>query len=52
MDDLIECPCCKGSGWLVLYDEANPEDPPRKVICLHCDDGKVPPDNRSMNKYE
>lgn len=32
----VECPCCKGVGYLNLYHELRPTDAPWTVLCTHC----------------
>jgi len=33
---IAACPCCKGSGWLFVYDQTAPGVPVRRDLCTHC----------------
>ena len=33
----VTCPCCKGATFLLVYDEAHPDDPPIRYKCNHCE---------------
>jgi len=38
----LECPCCRGKKYLIVSNEAWPNDPPVRMVCIHCDGtGKV-----------
>lgn len=36
----VECPCCKGKGWLELYDASFTDDDGAELVqhvpCCHC----------------
>jgi len=39
---ITTCPCCKGTGWLEVYNTAAAITPCRRDLCTHCmGSGKV-----------
>lgn len=39
----VECPCCRGATFLLVYDEKHPDDPPQRMVCTHCQQrGTIP----------